>query len=136
MIIIITIHETGSEINEHIRFTVTTDKYELICCTQKFDAPVQEKKKRMLLPRHEYFKFTGGVSDRSFDSVMVMTVGLRSGSAEHQRSSRSTLPWQLPEEVTAAPTSRAGLGTSMAGGAWNARTPGSELAFRSVAARF
>ena len=53
---------------------------------------------------------------------------------ERQRSSRPTLPWQLTVEVTAAPTSRAGLGTSTVDGAWNASMAGCELAFKAVAA--
>ena len=38
-------------------------------------------------------------------------------------------------EVTAAPTSRAGLGTSTVGGAWNARIAGFDLALEALAAR-
>jgi len=53
---------------------------------------------------------------------------------ERQRSSRPTLPWQLTVEVTAAPTSRAGLGTSTVDGAWNASMAGYELTFEAVAA--
>ena len=42
---------------------------------------------------------------------------------------------QLAVEVTAAPTSHAGLGTSTGDGAWNARVAGSALGFEAVAAR-
>ena len=53
---------------------------------------------------------------------------------ERRRISLSTLPWQLTVDVMAAP-SRAGLGTSTVGGAWNARIAGFELAFEALAAR-
>jgi len=59
------------------------------------------------------------------------------------RVSRST-PWLPPTvyndpgdhmiEVTAAPTSRAGLGTSTVDGAWNASMAGYEITFEAVAA--
>ena len=71
------------------------------------------------------------VSDRSCDGRPACAAEVR----ERQRSSRSTLLCQLAVEVTAAPTSRAGLGTSTVGGAWNARIAGSELAFEAMAAR-
>ena len=53
---------------------------------------------------------------------------------ERRRISLSTLPWQLTVDVMAAP-SRAGLGTSTVGGAWNARIAGFELAFEALAKR-
>ena len=53
---------------------------------------------------------------------------------ERRRISLSTLPWQLTVDVMAAP-SRAGLGTSTVGGAWNARIAGFELALEALAAR-
>jgi hypothetical protein len=79
---------------------------------------------------------TRGVFVRSCDDDERAIVGLCRGSAGTSQELASTLPWQLTMEVTAAPTSRAGLGTVTVGGAWNASIAGFELAFEAVAASF